>query len=172
MVALISSIITSSFTFKTGERKIEIENITEQRKHWREKIRKLSLQIKDASESSDFDKLEKLYVELKLLLNPTDKNDQDILRTLWSLLPNTKSNLDKKEVYFTFIDQMSLLLKHDWERAKNEAKPSFFTFTTRPDWRKKMLKLWPFKYFLVSRTLFSEFKSERDLANKSLKQDK
>ena len=169
---MVSSIITSSFTFKTGERKIEIENITDQRKQWRDKIRELSLQIKSASESSDSNKLENLYVELKLLLNPTDESDQDILKTLWSLISSEETESNKKEVYFKLVDQMSLLLKHDWERAKKEARPSFFTFTTRPNWRKKMLKSWLFKYFLVSRTLISDFESEREVANKSLQQDK
>ena len=164
LIALISSIITSTFAFKSGERKIEIENITEQRKQWREKIRELSLHIKDAYESDSNDKLEKLYVELKLSLNPTDNNDHEILKTLWNLIYSTESKSYKRDVYFTLIDQISLLLKHDWERAKSEAKPSFFTFTKRPKWRKKMLGLSPFKYFLVSRTPYKDFKSEREEA--------
>ena len=50
--------------------------------------------------------------------------DISILDTLWEMTnEESKSNLN-----IELSEKLALLLKHDWERAKREAKPFWFKF--------------------------------------------
>ena len=76
---VVAGLVAGLVTIRTAERKIAIENITHQRKLWREKIREKALETSRAYKDND------LIIE--------------------------------------FFEKLALLLKHDWERAKLEAKP-------------------------------------------------
>lgn len=89
-------------------RKIQVENILQERTKWRERVRELVSQIASKPNKKDI-------AELEIRLNPLDENDRKIIENAKSLL-NTKV---KKEI---FLEQVARLLKHDWERAKNETK--------------------------------------------------
>ena len=58
-------------------------------------------------------------MEFQLILNPEDENDKSILDTLWAMQNKDEIN----DLIIEFSEKLSLLLKHDWERAKLEAKP-------------------------------------------------
>lgn len=125
---VMAGLVAGLVTLRTSERKIAIENITKQREVWRDKVRNKSLDVTNAIENKSRSKLCGLYTEFSHLLNPEDTEDLAILNLLWSF----KSGKTEEELHLEFIERVSLLLKHDWERAKREAKPWFF-FTKEPE---------------------------------------
>jgi hypothetical protein len=122
--AVVAGLVAGLVTLRTSERKIAIENITQQRQLWREKIRDLSLKIKSSYKSGNKDELNAQYVEMQLLLNPLDRDDKCILDTIWAMLEEAES----AKLHIVLAEKLSLLLKHDWERAKLEAKPVWYMF--------------------------------------------
>jgi len=122
--AVVAGLVAGLVTLRTSERKIAIENITQQRQLWREKIRDLSLKIKSSYKSGNKDELNAQYVEMQLLLNPQDRDDKCILDTIWAMLEEAES----ATLHIVLAEKLSLLLKHDWERAKLEAKPVWYRF--------------------------------------------
>ena len=112
-------IISALITWRIAERRIEIENITQQRATWRDNIRKKSIEVTSAVRKADKDKLNELYTEFAHLLNPYDLEDVAILDLLSKFKKIEQCDNDSLT---EFIERVALLLKHDWERAKREAK--------------------------------------------------
>jgi len=140
---VVAGLVAGLVTLRTTERKIAIENITQQRKLWRDKVREKALEVISAYQSENSTKLIELYVEFQLILNPEDDDDQSILDTLWAM----QTKADNSNISIEFSEKLSLLLKHDWERAKREAKPVWYF------WGKPVRKS------------YNEFKSKRDTKN-------
>lgn len=116
---VVAGLVAGLVTLRTTERKIAIENITQQRQLWRDKVREKALETSKAYKDNDGLKLKELYGEFQLILNPEDSNDKSILDTLWDM----QDEDEKGDLTIEFTEKLSLLLKHDWERAKLEAKP-------------------------------------------------
>jgi hypothetical protein len=117
--SVIAGIVSAFVSTWTNQRKISIENITKERKDWREKVRTKSLEVHNALVGKKDDELKRLKVEFTLILNPedsTDNYDKKIIECI--KLPD-----DGKEIECSdeFLKQVSYLLKHDWERSKLEA---------------------------------------------------
>jgi len=113
------SVIVSALVSKAvAERRIYVENITRERAKWRERIRRVIQEYPIATDSQKI----KLEMEFVSRLNPYDSEDLKLLESL----KNTDNN-NREELAI----RAALLLKHDWERAKNEAK-SFFTRRINP----------------------------------------
>lgn len=140
---VVAGLIAGLVTLRKSERQIAIENITKQRKVWRDKVRTKSLDITNAIENKALSKLCGLYTEFSHLLNPEDTEDFAILSLIWRF----KMGEFEENLHVEFIERVSILLKHDWERAKREAKPWFF-FSKEPE-----------------RTKYNDFKHTRKAAN-------
>ncbi|MDE0031523.1 MAG: hypothetical protein OXU75_00055 [Deltaproteobacteria bacterium] len=93
-----------------AERNIATKYVTEERAKWREEIRELAEKIHDAILRGDFPRLRRLRRQLEMRLNPTDDEDKAILASV------KDHNRDE------FFKGISRMLKHDWERAKVEAR--------------------------------------------------
>lgn len=119
---VVAGLVAGLVTLRTSERKIAIENVTQQRQLWREKIRDAAQRIKDSYRNGRKDDLHSQYVEMQLLLNPEDSDDKSILDTIWAMLVESEGG----DLHIELAEKLSLLLKHDWERAKREAKPVWF----------------------------------------------
>jgi hypothetical protein len=118
---VVSALIAGLVSLRTSERKIQIENITQERAKWREKIRSNALLVQQAAAAHDRAKVKELHGVFQLLLNPLDDEDNDLLRSI-----DAMSTIDRPEPRLAeFLARVALLLKHDWERAKREAKPWF-----------------------------------------------
>ena len=121
---VVAGLVAALVALRTNERNIVIENITKQRQAWREKVRNLALRINNSYQNNEVTALQNCYIELQLILNPNDDKDISILDTLWEMTnEESKSNLN-----IELSEKLALLLKHDWERAKREAKPFWFKF--------------------------------------------
>jgi len=120
--SVVGGLVAGFVALRSGERKIQIENVTQERAKWREKIRIKSLDVHQAAVANNSAKLNELHLEFSLNLSPFDQEDKDILVVIATL-----KNRDTIEVKLSeFSERVALLLKHDWERAKHEAKPWFF----------------------------------------------
>lgn len=119
---VVAALVSGLVSLRNSERKLVIENITQERTKWREKIREKNLQIHEAHQSKESGKIEAAGAELRLLLNPMDPLDRDILSEI-AILKNSESTPQDME---RFSIKLSLLLKHDWERAKQETKDAFY----------------------------------------------
>lgn len=146
---VVAGLIAGLVTLRTSERKIAMEHITKQREVWRDKIRTKSLDVTTAIECKALSRLCELHTEFSHLLNPEDQMDVEIL----DLLKEFKNNTFDDAKHVEFVERVSLLLKHDWQRAKREAKP-WFIFPKEP-----------------SRKAYQEFCSARETANKASQSD-
>lgn len=123
--AAIGALFTAMGSKLTADKNVRIENITKQRKEWRDHLRSLVRQINEAFHKPETTQIKVLTAELQIRLNPGDRNDNMILETLHRLPQGAVQDLDQ------FNRQMAALLKHDWERVKNEASnPPALTIAT------------------------------------------
>lgn len=119
---VVAALVSGLVSLRNNERKLVIENITQERTKWREKIREKNIQIHEAYQSKESAKIEAAGAELRLLLNPMDPLDRDILTEI----PTLKNFESTPQDIERFSIKLSLLLKHDWERAKQETKGVFY----------------------------------------------
>ncbi|VVO41855.1 hypothetical protein [Pseudomonas fluorescens] len=120
--AVVSALVGGFVSLRTSERKIQIENITQERAKWREQIRVNALKVHKAVSKKDTDvktPLAELTLVFELLLNPLDPEDIAILKCIEGLSECKEPEKRLPE----FSKRVAYLLKHDWERAKREAKP-------------------------------------------------
>ncbi|MDP2829541.1 MAG: hypothetical protein Q8O37_13145 [Sulfuricellaceae bacterium] len=120
--SVVGGLVAGFVALRNSERKIQIENVTQERAKWREKIRAKSNEVHRSAVVSDAPKLFELLLEFSLNLNPFDPEDGAILTVIKEL--NVSDGREAKLA--EFAERIALLLKHDWERAKHEAKPWFF----------------------------------------------
>ncbi len=121
----VAGLVGGFVALRISKRNILIENITKERKLWREKVRTKASEVVKYYQEKNHLRLMRLYVEFQIILNPNDKDDISILGTLWNM-KKAKEDEDKEEdsnLIIEFSEKLSLLLKHDWERSKLEAKP-------------------------------------------------
>ncbi|MFB0811224.1 hypothetical protein ACEU6F_08460 [Aeromonas salmonicida] len=123
---VIAGIVAGFVTLRTSERNISIENITKQRQVWRNTIRALAINISSAYLRNERYKIKSYYIELQLLLNPNDDDDREILDTVWAM--QEKKQMENLDIEFS--EKIALLLKHDWERAKLEARSPLIRITS------------------------------------------
>ena len=115
---VLAAIVAAIVAAWTAQRKISIENITQDRRAWREKVRGKALSVHDSLVSRNKESLDKLRAEFRAILNPTDDDDNAIISRI--SLPEEGKELECAE---EFAERIALLLKHDWERVKLEAGP-------------------------------------------------
>lgn len=120
--SVVGGLVAGFVALRSSERKIQIENVTQERAKWREKIRTKSTEVHQAVVDDNAAKIDELHLVFSLNLNPYHQEDTDILGIIATL--KNRDTIDVKMSEFS--ERVSLLLKHDWERAKFEAKPWFF----------------------------------------------
>lgn len=120
--SVLAGLVAASVALRTSERKIQIENITQERAKWRKSIRELSDEIVQAASGTDQGLLERLCAKLTLNLNPFHGEDIQIVKSARELIISANRTAAIQE----YVQRVSLLLKHDWDRAKYEAKPRLF----------------------------------------------
>jgi hypothetical protein len=132
--SVIAAIVAAAVAVWTTQKRISIENITQDRRAWREKIRKKALMVHDALIARDEQVLNRLRSEFRALLNPRDPDDNEIISCIKP--PNEKKEFEHAD---EFAERVSLLLKHDWERVKLEAGPLIMRVKCVRDQIKKLI---------------------------------
>jgi hypothetical protein len=126
---VLAAIIAAIVAAWTAQRKISIENITQDRRAWREKVREKALAVHDSLISRNEESLNRLRAEFRAVLNPTDDDDKAIVSCIY--LSEEGKELERAE---EFAERIALLLKHDWERVKLEAGPFVMKVKSVRDW--------------------------------------
>jgi len=119
---VVAGLVAGLVTLRSSERKIQIENITQERAKWREKIRENARLVHQAAMDANHKLVAESRLAFQLLLNPFDAEDVAIVESIAAIIeaPDPKPGLTE------FAGRVAYLLKHDWERAKAEAKPWFY----------------------------------------------
>lgn len=107
--ALLAAVVSAWVSRSIAERAIYVENITKERAKWRERIREIVSEYSTADVKSQ----NAFEIELFSRLNPYDPEDLQLLDCL---------RLASETARVELSIRLSLLLKHDWERAKDETK--------------------------------------------------
>ena len=149
--SVFAAVVTAFFTRKAHEETVALKYITEERAKWREKIKETMANLNEAINSPKLNgerlsKTRKASTYLKLSLNPDPKHvlDNEILTRLKTLCA--------APCYTQFPaleEKVSLLLKHDWERAKNEATTPLSTLVL---FTLFIGLVWCVFYFIISNT--------------------
>jgi hypothetical protein len=132
--SVIAAIVAAAVAVWTTQKRISIENITQDRRAWREKIREKALMVHDALIARDEQVLNRLRSEFRALLNPRDPDDNEIISCIKP--PNEGKEFEHAD---EFAERVSLLLKHDWERVKLEAGPLIMRVKCVRDQIKKLI---------------------------------
>jgi hypothetical protein len=124
--SVIAAIVAGLVSLRTNARNIKVANVTGERTKWRDKVRDRALEVHKAiSEGKD---LAELHSQLALILNPIDHEDREILR----LIEKSPALESREATVKEFTQRVSLLIKHDWERAKWESSSVFNRRPCRP----------------------------------------
>ena len=123
---VVSALVAALVTLRSSERKIQVENITQERAKWRKSMRELADELVKAAKSNDKVKTECVSAQLVLNLNPFDEQDLQLACAARNLSGEDDINVRIEE----FVTRLSLLLKHDWDRAKRESMPWFHRGTS------------------------------------------
>ncbi|ASA56710.1 hypothetical protein [Vibrio gazogenes] len=122
--SVFAALVTAFFTRRSHEETIALKYITEERAKWREKIKETMVSLNEAVNSPQLNgerlsKTRKASTYLKLSLNPEPEHtiDREILECIKRLC-----NEPNYERFCILEERVSILLKHDWERAKSEAR--------------------------------------------------
>ena len=135
---VVSSFVTSFINKIQNDKNIKIENITKERKAWRDKIRDLTKEINIKFYKNEFLEIKFLISDFETRLNPTDEEDKQIIELLYSITRLNKDNDESKIKEFN--KRIALLLKHDWERVKKEIHPLPFKKIKRIKYDKMLIK--------------------------------
>ncbi len=129
IITAVGGFISAYFILKNNDKSNQLKYITEERTKWRDKIRKLSVAFitselyENGSELvyPNKQKLIKIREQVAVRLNPKDTEDDYILCLMDCYIENN-CDFDKDEIRKRLSVAFASLLKHDWERVKNEAK--------------------------------------------------
>lgn len=114
--AVAASLITALLAKAQTDKSAVIDNIIKERKTWRDKLRNLVSDAEHCFKRKNSCGLDCIEAQLVVLLNPYDKEDLEIIKVLNKISENwNKAHLQE------FMDRVAYLLKHDWERVKQES---------------------------------------------------
>lgn len=124
---IIGGFIVAISAQSIAQRRIQMDNVTQERAKWRNKIRSLVPKVHKAIMMEDIDcrkrELQRYQNIFRTLLNPYDCADNKIIKAIGcTYISQTDSEIQAKK----FGKRVSRLLKHDWERAKEEVKHPIF----------------------------------------------
>lgn len=133
---LSSSVIVGVFQFIQWNKNKKLENITVERKTWRDDMRKI---VEELQCSTDDNSLQLALAKLKVRINPKGmflKNNKDMNLVskyeyfeedgyLWEIIKmieNTPEFENKKSYILDLVELISVLIKFDWDRARSEVR--------------------------------------------------
>jgi len=129
IAALVSTVTATTVSgwvsLRNSARMVQAQYITGERAKWRDRVRSAALEVHKAVSARDFNRVAELTLELRLLLNPKDPMDAEIL----DVVGNLQNCQTAQSLPSEFGERIALLLKHDWDRAKREAQPFFRRFS-------------------------------------------
>jgi len=114
---LVASLLTLWGVLLTARWRITEENIIKERAKWRDAVRLL---IEQSMIKNDRTELRRIAAGLALRMNPKTHDDRELVALVYSLQHRANR---KDETYQKIVALSAHILKHDWTRAKWEARP-------------------------------------------------
>lgn len=114
LAGLVVGWFSGRWAFKAGERQIAAQHVIAERAKWREKIR---WALDELVTKGDAVTAQRVAALLELGTNPIDPEDVDIVDLAKRIVYPRRQPSDVREL----VERVTLLLKHDWDRAKHEA---------------------------------------------------
>ena len=119
-ISAIATIISAGISYITFRKSSSLTYVTQERKEWREAIRRIAEELEKCS----YEKRKKVLVQLKTRINAYGLNSKNELNDVHIWKQIQKIEACKEEEYDDLKNQLilylSLLLKYDWERSKKE----------------------------------------------------
>lgn len=128
---LLGAFVGGILTYFTTLRTLFNQSVVGERKDWRDEVRKITLDVIKAVENRELRDLAALRHRLAMRLNPGDPEDNAILNC--AILQGGATCAGAVD---EFVSRISILLKHDWERAKLETSfvKKYFVRPNRPSY--------------------------------------
>lgn len=127
--ALIAAIVTGIVTYITSQKNNRLQYITGERKLWRDRIRKIAVDLEGASYKKTVNILTELEMNINAYGNYSTVEDYFLDGHIWKEIKEIK---DKKiswnELHIRqqkIVEYLSTLLKYDWERSKKEIRGDY-----------------------------------------------
>ena len=117
LITLAGVVLTAFATWSIAQRRIAAQHVIAERAKWRNDIRTKALLVHDAMLRGETATVARLKIDLAARLNPFDRHDQELLKCMVV----KDSDKARQCAACEFARRISLLLKHDWDRAKLEA---------------------------------------------------
>lgn len=187
--SLVTGLIGGFWVAYTFHRKIQVENVLQERTKWREEIRQITKRLiknqtlKDNKYRGCQDneslqaEIESDLAELQTKLNPADKFDLELLiyarnafgsniKFSYELIEKESSDTDKdtEKNKVLFLEKIAVLLKSDWERAKNDTTifQHCFLEANRDYWEKQSYKKEEFEKIIQNKNGENKASSDKD----------
>lgn len=127
LAAILTGLIAAISLQAATQRRIQMDNVVGQRAKWRAQIRRLASDVHKAmimeNRRTARRRLLELKAEFRTVLNPYDPDDAEIVKAIdvacMRAYVTTKTKVCEAD---KFVELISSLLKHDWERAKEEVR--------------------------------------------------
>lgn len=120
--SVVAGIVSATVAYFQFHKSNKLVYITNERKEWRSDIRKIAVAIEAAA---TYDEIRKPLVELKVRINAYGKHTDDVNSDahIWKVIGQLQNKEgDFEELKQLLILYLSMLLKRDWERSKEEIK--------------------------------------------------
>ncbi|MGN7354422.1 hypothetical protein ACTHPJ_24065 [Paenibacillus amylolyticus] len=121
--SVIAAIISNVASKQTNDKNQSLKYITEERGKWRDFVKKSVAKI-CSNKYKEGETKEQVITELLLSLNPSESQenrlDREIIKLLEGIRVQKSEPEDDQKIMLRIC--FSYLLKHDWERSKNETK--------------------------------------------------
>lgn len=119
-ISAIATIISAGISYITFRKSSSLTYVTQERKEWREAIRRITEEL----EHCPYKKRKKVLVQLKTRINAYGLNSTEVLEDehIWRQIRKLEACKEKEydDLKNQLILYLSLLLKYDWERSKKE----------------------------------------------------
>lgn len=119
-LSAITAIISAGISYITFRKSSNLTYITQERKEWREAIRRIAEEL----EECPYKERKKVIVQLKTRINAYGLTNTDVLKDAHIWMQIKKIETCDQTKYDALKDQLiiylSLLLKYDWEHSKKE----------------------------------------------------
>lgn len=127
---VLATVFSTIVSYIISRKQSALQYITGERKEWREKMRQIAFKLNGAS----YVKTLKILTELKVRINAWENNDVEIGyfsdAHIWKAIDELENKEPSETILHSkqnqLIEYISLLLKYDWERSKNEVKNNMY----------------------------------------------
>lgn len=119
-VSVIATLISAGMSYLTFRKSSSLTYVTQERKEWREAIRRIAEEL----ETCPYENRKHVLVQLKTRINAYGLDSTEVLddEHIWRLIQQIELCTEKEygDLKNQLILYLSLLLKYDWERSKKE----------------------------------------------------